>query len=59
MKKHNLSRYVASVIVVWAVILISAWLIGGGTRFKDFTLVCGGFAIGMVSMYIATRFYKS
>jgi hypothetical protein len=58
MQKVNLIWYVIGVAVVWAVILCTAWLFDGGAHLKTLALVCGGFAIGMLAMYIAVHVYK-
>jgi hypothetical protein len=54
---HRLSGYVIGVIVAWSIVLAVSWIVGGPTRFDTAALVCGGFAIGMLAMYIATQFY--
>jgi len=51
--------YVIGVAIVWAVVLGVAWLIGGPAQFNTLTLVCLGFALGMLAMYIAVHVYKS
>ena len=48
--------YVIAVAIVWAAILSGAWFLA--THFKTLASVCGGFAIGMLAMYIAMRLYK-
>jgi hypothetical protein len=58
MHKVNLIWYVIGVAIVWAVILCAAWLFDGGAHLKTLALVCGGFAIGMLAMYIAVHVYK-
>jgi hypothetical protein len=45
-------HYVIAVLVVWALILGGMW-IWNRPRLRDFALVCGGFFIGMLAMYIA------
>ena len=47
------------VAVVWAVLLGVMWFLGDITRFQTFALVCLGFALGMLAMYIAVHVYKS
>jgi hypothetical protein len=54
-----LVAYVIGVIVVWAVILGVMWFLGDIARFQTFALVCLGFALGMLAMYIAVHVYKS
>ncbi len=51
--------YVIGVAIVWAVVLVLAWFIGGPARFNAFALVCLGFALGMLAMYIAVHVYTS
>jgi hypothetical protein len=58
-KRFPLFVYVIVVVVVWAVILGGLWFLGGIARFQTFALVCLGFALGMLAMYIAMHFYKS
>ena len=58
-KRVPLIVYVIGVAVVWAVVLGIAWFIGGPARFNAFALVCLGFALGMLAMYIAVHVYKS
>ena len=57
-RSQPLYVYVIAVAIVWAAILSGAWFFGGGTRFRTFALVGGGFAIGMLAMYIAMHLYK-
>ncbi len=56
--KRPLYIYVIAVAIVWAVILGVAWFSGGTASFKTFSSVCGGFALGMLAMYIAVHLYK-
>ena len=51
--------YVIGVAVVWAVILGVMWFLGDIARFQTFAMVCLGFALGMLAMYIAVHVYKS
>jgi hypothetical protein len=50
--------YIIGVAVVWAVILGIVWYLGDTVRFQTFVLVCFGFALGMLAMYIAVHLYK-
>ena len=59
MKRVPLIVYVIGVALVWAVVLGLAWFIGGPARFNTFALVCLGFALGMLAMYIAVHVYQS
>jgi hypothetical protein len=58
-KRARLVVYVIGVAVVWAVILGVMWFLGDIARFQTFALVCLGFALGMLAMYIAVHVYKS
>ena len=57
MNTHPLYVFVIGVAVVWAVILGVVWFVGDIARFQTFTLVCLGFAFGMLAMYIAVHLY--
>ena len=57
-KTTPLYVYVIGVAVVWAAILCDARFFGGGIHFKPLALLCAGFALGMLSMYIAVHLYK-
>ena len=58
-KRFPLIVYVIVVAVVWAVLLAVMWFLGDIARFQTFALVCLGFALGMLAMYIAMHVYKS
>ena len=58
-KRFPLIVYVIAVAVVWAVLLTAMWFLGDIARFQTFALVCLGFALGMLAMYIAVHGYKS
>ena len=58
-KRVALYVFVIGVSVVWAVILCAARLFGNGALFNTLVLVCSGYALGMLAMYIATNVYKS
>ncbi|MGD0752216.1 MAG: hypothetical protein ABSA23_12510 [Anaerolineales bacterium] len=58
-KRFPLIVYVIAVAVVWAVVLGITWFLGNMARFQTFALVCLGFALGMLAMYIAVHVYKS
>jgi hypothetical protein len=51
----SLPAYVAGVLVVWAVIFAVGYVVHGPTPGHPMLHVFGGFLLGMVSMYIATR----
>ena len=59
MRNTPLYIYVLGVAVVWAAILTVMWFLGDAARFQKFALICYGFALGMLAMYIATRVYPS
>jgi hypothetical protein len=58
-KRFPLIVYVIAVAIVWAVILGVMWFLGDIARFQTFALVCLGFGLGMLAMYIAVHVYKS
>ena len=58
MNHPPLIMYVTAVAVVWAAILCITWFMDGGARFNTFALVCFGFALGMIAMYIAVHVYR-
>jgi len=53
-----LNRYIISVILVWAIILITLRFFGSNERFKTISVFCAGFIIGMLAMWIAVHVYK-
>jgi len=55
----RLPGYVVGVTIAWAIALSIAWLTGGPARLDIFALVCAGFALGMLAMYIAMHVYRS
>ena len=57
MQKPSLIRYVIGVAVVWAVILGVMWFVSPA-NFATFALICSGFALGMLAMYIAVHVYS-
>jgi hypothetical protein len=58
-KRFPLIVWIFGVAVVWAVILGVMWFSGDMARFQTYSMVCYGFAIGMLAMYIAMHVYKS
>ena len=58
-KRFPLIIYVIADAVVWAILLAIMWFLGDIARFQTFALVCLGFALGMLAMYIAMHVYKS
>jgi hypothetical protein len=55
---NSLPAYVIGVLVVWAVIFAVGYLVHGPTPGRPLLHVFGGFLLGMLSMYIATRVYR-
>lgn len=53
-----LTRYVVGVLIAWAIVLCLARFIGGEERFTTVALLCTGFFLGMLAMYIAVHLYK-
>jgi len=58
-KRAPLIVYVTAVAFVWAVLLGGLWFLGDIARFQTFALICLGFALGMLAMYIAVHVYRS
>jgi hypothetical protein len=56
---NTLSAYVIGVLIVWAAIFAVGYFRHGSTPGHPLLLVFGGFLLGMLSMYIATRVYPS
>lgn len=50
--------YVIGVAVVWVIILGLSWFGIIWTPFDKVVSVCGGFALGMLAMYIAVHLYR-
>ena len=57
MNKRPLYVYVIAVAVVWAFILGLAWFAVIPTAFTQLAVLCAGFALGMLAMYIAVHLY--
>ncbi len=55
--QHPLYLYVIAVAAVWAIILGVTWSLAPAT-FNKLSILCGGFALGMVAMYIAVHVYS-
>ena len=51
----RLPRYVVGVAMAWAIVLSIAWVTGGPARLEIYALVCAGFALGMLALYIKLR----
>jgi len=56
--RHPLSGYVTAVAVVWAVVLLLSWVVGGRPRQQFMEVLCAGFFLGMLAMYIAVHIYE-
>jgi hypothetical protein len=54
-----MKAYVFGVLIVWAVIFAVGYLYDGSTVGYPVLHVFFGFLLGMLSMYIATRVYRS
>jgi hypothetical protein len=53
----RLGRYVIGVLVAWILLFAIGYLLHGSTPGHPALHVFGGFLLGMLSMYIATRLY--
>jgi hypothetical protein len=53
----RLGRYVVGVLVAWMLVFVIGYFRYGSTPGHPALHVFGGFLLGMLSMYIATRFY--
>jgi hypothetical protein len=58
MNKRPLYVYLIGVAVVWAIILGLSWFGIIWTPVDKVVSVCGGFALGMLAMYIAVHLYR-
>lgn len=56
---NTLKAYVVGVLIVWAAIFVGGYFLKGSTPGYPALHVFGGFLLGMLSMYIATRVYPS
>jgi hypothetical protein len=56
---NTLPAYVIGVLVVWSAIFIVGYFVRGSTPGYPMLHVFGGFLLGMLSMHIATRWYRS
>lgn len=56
---NTLSAYVVGVLIVWAAIFAVGYFLKGSIPGYPALHVFGGFLLGMLSMYIATRVYPS
>ena len=55
---NTLAGYVTGVLAVWAAIFVVGYFLHGSTHGHPILHVFGGFLLGMLSMYIATRIYR-
>lgn len=55
MSSNTLTVYVIGVLIAWAVVIAVGYFLKGSTAGHRFLLVCGGFLLGTLAMYIATR----
>ena len=58
-KRRPLYVFVIAVAIVWAFILCAVRFSGSDALFKTLSLICSGYALGMLAMYIAMHVYKS
>ena len=56
---NTLTAYVIGVVVAWAAIFVVGYSVRGPTPGHPLLHVFGGFMLGMLAMYIATRVYPS
>ena len=59
MRWNSLPAFVVGVLVVWGLIFVLGYTIEGPTPGHPVLKVFGGFMLGMLAMYIATRVYRS
>ena len=55
---NTLGGYVTGVLVVWGAIIGFCYFLHGSTPCHPILQVFGGFLLGMLSMYIATRVHR-
>jgi len=56
--KVPLTRYVIGVVIVLAIVVCIAWVMGGSARAWKVSHFAAAFLLGMLAMYIAMRVYK-
>lgn len=56
MKQQPLYIYIISVAIIWIAILLVAYF--KNDHFDRLALLCAGFWIGMLAMYLAVHFYR-
>ena len=54
---NTLTAYLIGVLLVWTVIFAVGYYLNGSTPSRPLLHVFGGFLLGMLSMYSATRVY--
>jgi hypothetical protein len=57
MRLNTLPAFVVGVLVVWGLIFAIGYAVRGPTPGHPLLYVFGGFLLGMLAMYIATRVY--
>jgi hypothetical protein len=59
--KSGLGQYVIGVFVAWILLFVVGYFLSGGTPRPGHPVVhvFAGFLLGMLAMYIATRFYRT
>ncbi len=55
---NTLRGYVVAVLIVWGTIFLIGYLVHGSTPGHPLLHVFGGFLLGMLAMYVATRVYR-
>jgi len=56
---HTLRAFVIGVLVVWALIFAVGYVLHSPSLGYPMLHVFGGFMLGMLAMYIATRVYRT
>ena len=58
MGTRSLAAYVVAVVIVFAVLNAGAQFFAAPAKAHDIAVFSGGFLLGMLAMYIATRIYR-
>ncbi len=58
-KTRPIRFYVIAASVAWVIVLTIVFFFGSSQKFHDAAIVCAGFYLGMLAMFIATNFYCS
>jgi hypothetical protein len=56
--RNPLVRFEIGVAIAWAVALVLAWLVGGPAKLNTYAILCAGFVMGMLAMFIAMHVYR-